>query len=154
MAQGAQDRRARWTLGRGAEVTPELFARQWFLRIPAPLDGQRRPLWVSANDHSHWRVRQQRAKLWRESGRVACLQARLPKGIQRVTVDVVLHYKIGSRSRDALNLALTAKHALDGCTDYGFWPDDNDKHIASLTIRAGEQLAHPALSITLTEETP
>jgi len=125
--------------------------RVWFLRVPAPLDPQRRPLWVSANDHSHWRVRQSRAKVWRESARIAAQAARLPKGIQRVAVDVAVHYPNGSRRRDAANLSPTAKHALDGLTDAGFWPDDNDRHVASFTIRAGEQLARPCLSITLTE---
>lgn len=127
--------------------------RQWFLRVPAPLDAQRKPLWVSANDHSHWRVRQGRAKLWRESAKVAAMQHRLPKGIQRFRIDAVVHYPNGSRMRDASNLMPTLKHLVDGLVaDYGFAPGDDDRHITTTSISAGPQLERPAFSITLTEE--
>lgn len=129
-----------------------LGPRQWFLRVPAPLK-QGRPDWLNSNDRRNRYEQANLVKVWRHQAHLSAREHRLPKGIDRVRVDVVVHYPNTSRKRDAHNVAPTIKACLDGIKDAGFVQDDNDKHIALVTIRAGETLTRPCLSITLTEVT-
>lgn len=116
------------------------------IEIPAPA------AWVSANDRTHWRVKAERVKAWRLAASVlGRLVSRTPMGTP-VDITVTVH-RTSARRADASNLAPTAKAVIDGLTDAGWWPDDDDQHIVSTTFVAGQPKARPTLTITATRRT-
>lgn len=147
--------RNRAAIDRVLNPPPLSSPRRWFVRIPALLDARGKPLWLSSNRRMHWAPEAHLKASWKEAGRIAAIQAHL-KGlqVQRVHMLAVVHYPNSSRNRDAHNLMPTMKHIVDGITSTGFLPDDNDQHLIGPDMRAGECLARPAISLTITEETP
>ncbi len=82
--------------------------RTWQLIIPAPA------AMFTENTTKHWRVTGPAVKAWREASFVYATKARLPKGLARVRIDVVLHFA-DARERDALNLhKYVVKPIVDG----------------------------------------
>lgn len=129
--------------------------RRWVVRVPALTDARGKPLWLSSNQRLHWQTQRHLVASWREQGRFAALQAKLPRsGVDRVHILAVIHYPNTSRNRDAHNLMPTLKAVIDGITSTGFLPDDNDQHLVGPDPRAGECLPRPAITLTITEETP
>lgn len=82
--------------------------RTWTLSIPAPA-----PMFTE-NTTKHWRVTGPAVKAWREASFLYATQAKLPKGLARVRLDVRLHC-VDNRVRDALNLhKYVVKPLVDG----------------------------------------
>jgi hypothetical protein len=82
--------------------------RVWTLTIPAPA-----PMFTE-NTNKHWRVTSPAVKAWREASFLYATQAKLPKGLGRVRIDVALHFT-DARERDALNLhKYVVKPLVDG----------------------------------------
>jgi hypothetical protein len=112
--------------------------RIWKLIIPAPA-----VMYTENTTKSHW-VTSPAVKAWREASFVYAQQARLPKGLGRVRIDVQLHFT-DTRERDALNLhKYVVKPLVDGLSrsrtvktkkgfrvevGYGLVPDDNPRHV-------------------------
>lgn len=70
--------------------------RTWTLTIPAPAK------MFSENTSEHWRTTGPAVKAWREAAYMYAIQARLPKHLTRIRLDVVLHFT-DARERDSLN---------------------------------------------------
>ena len=74
----------------------DIETRTWELTIPAPAK------MLSENSRLHWRVSAPAVKAWREASFLYATQAKLPKHLGRVRLDVVLHFT-DARERDSLN---------------------------------------------------
>lgn len=114
--------------------------RSWLVEIPYA--GK----WLTANRSSHYRYA---STDWRHSAMVACINAKLPKGITPVRLHLVCWYSTSHAPvRDRLNLSPTIKAIVDGLTPtvtrhrngrphvrggYGLLPDDSDKHVLATT---------------------
>ena len=70
--------------------------RTWQLVIPAPA-----PMY-SANTRVFWRRTYEARKEWRDASFLYATKARLPKGLARVRIDVVVHFVV-NRNRDNEN---------------------------------------------------
>lgn len=80
------------------------------------------------NDRRHWRTKATLTRALREEARVRAAAARLPRGLDAVTV--VLHWQPASnRRRDPLSPAPTLKPLIDGLVDYGLIADDDTRHM-------------------------
>lgn len=88
---------------------------------------------LTANDRPHY---QQRATITRNLRNRAAIQApaaHIPAR-DRAHVTVTVHWP-DHRRRDVLNLAPTVKALIDGMTDAGCWPDDDDRHLIGPDFR-------------------
>lgn len=82
--------------------------RTWTLLIPAPAK------MYSANTRVHWRRTYEARKAWREATFVYAQQAKLPKGLDKVRIDVVVHFTV-NRGRDNENYSpFVLKPIADG----------------------------------------
>lgn len=120
---------------------------RWMLVIPAPCD------WVNANYRGHWAPKAKLVKKWRQTTVVYARQARLPVGLARVRIDVMLRFTTRHR-RDAANYEPTLKGVIDGlCRDkthinkrgrkvdapgYGLIWDDEPSYLDGPFPRIGE----------------
>jgi hypothetical protein len=83
-------------------------ARAWVLTFNAPA-----PMY-SENSRHHWRKTGPAVKAWREASFLFATQAKLPKGLARVRIDVALHFT-DARRRDRYNLhRYVVKPIVDG----------------------------------------
>lgn len=82
--------------------------RVWTLNIPAPAK------MYSENTSAHWRVTGPAVKAWRGASFLYATQAKLPKRLARVRIEVMLHFT-DARSRDTYNLhKYVVKPIVDG----------------------------------------
>jgi hypothetical protein len=101
----------------------------WTLTFPAPAD------MISVNGNPHWRKTSPARKAFREAMFVHAKAARLPVGLGRVQVDIVLRFPRGGR-RDAANYhGNVAKPLVDA-----IGPAIN-------TIRGGKPVVAPGLGV-------
>jgi hypothetical protein len=77
-------------------VTAVTDTRKWTLEIKAPAK------MYSANTRVYWRRTYEARKAWRDAAFLYATQAKLPKGLARVRIDVVLHFTV-NRDRDNEN---------------------------------------------------
>jgi hypothetical protein len=77
-------------------MTAPTTTRVWTLHIVAPAK------MYSINSTVHWRRIYEARKTWREATFTLARQERLPKGLARVRIDIVLHF-VDARPRDAAN---------------------------------------------------
>lgn len=82
---------------------------------------------INANGREHHMVRAKKTKALRSLAKTAA--EGLPQFTNHVWVRVYIEWSPLSRKRDAANLAPTLKACLDGFTDAGLWPDDNDEFV-------------------------
>lgn len=82
---------------------------------------------INANGREHHMVRAKKTKALRSLAKTAA--EGLPPFTNHVWVRVYIEWSPLSRKRDAANLAPTLKACLDGFTDAGLWPDDNDEFV-------------------------
>lgn len=112
---------------------------------------------MNANErHSHWSQRSGPTGLWREEAGDAAAYAEVP-ALERARITAVVHRTDRRFDCDSHNRYPTVKAAVDGLVDAGVLPDDCDRHLVSLTIRAGEQVAkrefpYGVLELIITEE--
>jgi hypothetical protein len=139
--------------------------RTWALTIPAPAK------MLSENSRHHWRVTGPAVKAWREASFLYATQAKLPKHLPKVRVDVVLHFT-DARPRDPYNYhKYVVKPLVDGLSrprtvngkrgirvepGYQLVDDDNPQYVDGPFITIGEKVAkkeHPygLAVITITE---
>jgi hypothetical protein len=112
--------------------------RAWTLTINAPA-----PMYTE-NTREHWRKTAAAVKEWRAASFTYAHKAKLPTGLNRVRIDVVLHFT-DTRDRDTLNLhKYVVKPLVDGLSKsrtvktktgvrvepgYQLIPDDNPRHL-------------------------
>lgn len=112
--------------------------RTWQLIIPAPA------VMYTENTDKPWWVTGPAVKAWREASFLYATKARLPKGLARVRIDVMLHFT-DLRDRDTLNVhKYVVKPITDGLCKartvktktgfrvepgYGLVPDDNPRYV-------------------------
>lgn len=95
-----------------------------------------RTWWMNANDRIHWAKRRQLTANLRVRARVAAMQDRLPRGLDRVHITAHITYP-DRRVRDVGNAAPTVKALVDGIVrDHGLCPDDDDSHVIGPDLRA------------------
>ena len=142
-AERPRDRRLRLRRAR--------MSREWTLRIVAP------DVWLTANKPSGKPARTRLIKAWRTAAFQAARAARLPKGLDRVHIEPVAHFRGRARPvKEAPNLSSTIKAVIDGlgreqrgknhdgvpwiAVGYGLVVDDNDKHVDLAQTVIGEPL--------------
>lgn len=129
----------------------ETQARTWTLTIPAPAK------MLSANAKLHHQTAGRIRKAWRAAAFTYAQQAKLPTGLDRVRIDIVLHH-IVNRSRDDANWhphvgkpivdAFGAQRVVNGKSGlrvepgYGLIPDDTPAHLDGPFISLGEKVSH------------
>jgi hypothetical protein len=143
--------RDRYTAGRPG-LTTEAAAgtpAAWRLVIPAPAE------WLSANDRLNWATRARASRAWRAAAAMYLIQARPPKGLSRVRLDLVLLFG-DRRSRDTDNYRPTAKAVVDAFgppflrapsarsrgasgPGYGMIPNDDPAHLDGPHLHPGSQ---------------
>lgn len=140
-------------------------ARTWTLLIAAPCKH------ININD-SHGRAWAGTSKLrkeWRKAAYKAAAAAQLPKGLDRVRIDIVLHFTRGGH-RDALNYADTAKPVIDAFgppfrqaptekrpngTNAPGWlliPDDTPEHLEASPILIGPVWREMLAGLTVAQQ--
>jgi len=92
--------------------------------------------WLNLNRKEHWAPRNKRAQAWRHGAHMIARQNRLPKGFQRVQIDVYVWKKTKVRY-DPHNLMPTLKPVIDGLVDYGLLADDSSEYLAGPFIHHG-----------------
>lgn len=114
-----------------------MTAREWTLEIDPPAG------WVTANDRLDRRW-DSRRPAWRARAAVEAHRAKLPKGLARVRIDIVVAPEHGRRDHESYRL--TCKAIVDGlgppfirkpsgrskgaaAPGYGLIPNDNTKHL-------------------------
>ena len=100
-------------------------------------------LWVppdlklTSNRRLHWAARARMARTIRAQARAAARRSLTP--VRRpVLLIVTVTYPQAGR-HDPANWADWAKHAIDGITDAGIWPDDDASWVRSTAFRAAPQ---------------
>ena len=92
--------------------------------------------WITANDRMHWARKAKITARIRAASAGLALAAGLPRRLGHVHVTVHVHGRTNGRM-DPANAYPTVKAAIDGLTDYGVWPDDDDKHLDGPDMRRG-----------------
>lgn len=114
-------------------------ARQWRWEMPAPAP------WLSSNEQrsgsKHWTDQADAITEWRKAGNTHAIAAGLRSSrvqLDRVEVTAVVRFPDDGTLRDSPNMYPSIKAVIDGAlVDTGVLPDDNDRHVAGLTIRPG-----------------
>jgi len=122
-------------------VTAMTDTRTWTLTIPAPA------IMYSANTRVFWRRTYEARKEWREASFVYATKARLPKGLARVRIDVVVHFTV-DRNRDNENYSPhVGKPIADGLAKphhgapgYGLIPDDTPEFLDGPFVTVGAKV--------------
>jgi hypothetical protein len=115
--------------------------RQWTLTVPAPAQ------MYSANSRAYWRRHHEAKKLWREAAYTYAVQAKLPKGLARARIDVVVHFTV-NRNRDNENYSpYVGKPIADGLCKphknspgYLLLPDDSTEFLDGPFVTVGEKV--------------
>lgn len=100
--------------------------RQWVFDIPAPRH-------LSLNDRNHWSVDKDVKAEWRMLAKVRAKAARVPKGLDRIEVELHAVPPTNHR-RDADNLFPNVKPLVDGLRDAGIVADDTPDYVAGHRI--------------------
>jgi hypothetical protein len=134
--------------------------RTWTFRIPAPTQ------WLDTNtrDGMHHMPRSRATKEWRNAAYWAAAGARLPKGLQRVSIAATLYFPV-HRNRDRENYYDAVKPVIDGLTapkkpgqaGWGLIPDDTPEHLAPVTLhlvvgKPAGATRYGLLELAITEE--
>ena len=107
---------------------------------------------LSENDHDmHWGRRQRLVKNLREIAWGLARQQRIPR-LARARFTGV-YEPPDRRKRDAPNLYPSFKACIDGITDAGVLPDDNDRFVLDLLMRPGEVFPGGRIVLHITEVT-
>lgn len=108
------------TLGVSA---PSTTPQQWRIIIPTPPEG-----FLSLNkvNRGHWSVSRRIARAWRTAAYQAAQIHRLPTGLARVRIEVVLRFP-DRRLRDASNYESTVKPIVDGLGPRRVYRDKHGK---------------------------
>lgn len=106
--------------------------------------------WLMNRDKSmHWAVRAKLIEEWKGAFRYLAMAERLPKGLQRVNVEVT-HFYTSKRPPDYGAVMPAAKAAVDGLVLYGLVPDDSPKYLR-LTFGEVTRSDRDALQLTITD---
>lgn len=93
--------------------------------------------WLNANHRHGWRVKAARTRWLRHLAAARARQANLPTALATpVRVEAWVTYPRGGKN-DPNNAAPTTKALIDGLTDYGCWPDDDQHHVHGPDHRYG-----------------
>ena len=118
------------------------------ITIPVPAPER----WLTTNDRSHWAARHRATKAWRTAAGWRARQQRLGCVLSPYAVHAVVH-KPTRRLYDVDGITPSVKACLDGFRDAGLVADDDWRHMASITVAAGDP-GPACLVITLTELNP
>lgn len=126
--------------------------RTWTLRFPAPAE------MLSVNGNPHWRRTSPVRKTWREAVFVHAKAAKLPVGLTKVRIDVLLRFPTNGR-RDAANYhGNCVKPLVDAmgppintvragkpivAPGYGLIADDTAEFLDGPFVRLGPKVADP-----------
>jgi hypothetical protein len=129
--------------------------RTWELVLPAPAR------MFSVNTTEHWRRTAAAKKTWRETTYTYAIQARLPKRLDRVRIDITLHFTtraqrdtanfhpyVGKPIVDALGAGRVVRHKGTERVEVGYEliADDTPKHLDGPHLLIGEPVSrkdHP-----------
>ena len=140
---------------------------QWTLVIPAPAE------WITSNKlNNSWNKwkRAEVTRAWRLATLSYAVQARLPRGLDRIRIEAVAEFWGTPPVRDTDNLRPTLKACIDGLgpqramrrggkwhvsPGYGLIDDDDDAHLEEPRLRMGDALGErklfgPTGKLTLT----
>lgn len=105
---------------------------------------------LTANQRPHWRTKATLTRDLRTRGRIAWRLADIaPMDRAHLTVTLAWH---DNRRRDAANWHPTVKALIDGMTDAGALPDDDNAHLIGPDLRAATDPAVAPGTIRLTFE--
>jgi Holliday junction resolvase RusA-like endonuclease len=106
---------------------------------------------VSANQRIHWTRRRNLQSYWRLTARMAADEVADGIVAARVTITATIRYP-DRRRRDVSNLyPYVVKPAIDGLVDAGWLEDDDDAHVAAVTIRRDPEPGPHRVVLTVEE---
>jgi len=108
---------------------------------------------LSSNDRKHFQVAAAVIHDLRALARLTAVTERVKPMRTPVRITITFGWP-DRRRRDAPNLWPTVKPLIDGITDEGVLPDDNDTHVHATTFQASPELApkgHVRIHIELQE---
>ena len=110
---------------------------------------------MTENEHRtlHYRQRAVFDRTWREAFALLALEAKLPRGLAAVTIDVTHERPNLASMPDVAACAPSAKAAIDGLVDYGLIEDDGPGWLTAVTFRVAVTGQH-ALTLRINEVTP
>jgi len=113
-----------------------------------PLTVERTNL-LTANERRHRMDAARATKVLRHAAAINAQAAGIgPFNVAHVTVWISWPDR---RRRDRLNIAPTIKACIDGFTDAGLWPDDDDTHLIGPDFRTTPELAGLGRRVTRLE---
>lgn len=117
--------------------------RTWTLEFPPRL-----PL-LSLNGRLHWAERNRRNATWKKAAWALANQQRIPF-LGRVAI-AAEYQPPDRRRRDADNVMLAVKSAIDGICAAGVLAGDDSRFVAEVSCRIGERHPGGRLVLTVTE---
>lgn len=107
-------------------------------------------LWVppdlrlTSNRRLHWAARARMARTIRAQAKAAARRSLTPV-TRPVLLTVTITYPVAGR-HDPANWSDWAKHAVDGITDAGIWPDDDASWVRSTAFQAAPQTTRDTIA--------
>ena len=132
----------------GAATPPAVLPagpRTWTVTLPAGLQ------LLSLNQRIHWAERHRRNAAVKKAAWAMALQARIPH-LERACITVE-YQPPDLRPRDADNIAITAKAAIDGLVSARIFESDSSDHVTAVTCRIGGLYPKGRIVIHITEVT-
>ena len=105
---------------------------------------------INANHRRHRMATAALTAAWRVAAKEAANRCRIPTMVA-FPVRVIIYVHAPTRRKyDAGNLYPTAKAIIDGLTDYGLWPDDDNDRVIGPDMRRGDHRKNqPGVTVTL-----
>lgn len=104
--------------------------------------------WMNANDvYKSIFDKRAKAKEWRFMAGVYARSHGVPQ-FNKAHVTAIIH-RNSSGKADVLNWSDTVKPIIDGLTDVGCWPDDDNEHL-TVDLRAGEMWPKSGVELIIT----
>lgn len=129
--------------GSPVSAQPEAAPRSWVLELPPGLK------LLSLNGRLHWAERNRRNAAIKKAAWACALNAKLPH-LERITL-LVEYQPPDRRPRDADNIALAAKAALDGLAAAKVIPSDDSAHVVQVAYRIGPVYPRGRVVLHITE---
>lgn len=95
--------------------------------------------WITSNGRYHWADRARRTRTIRTLARFCAVHQHLRPTAGLVRITATIHGRTAGRV-DPANAYPTIKACVDGMTDAGCWPDDDQTHVIGPDMRAGEPI--------------
>ena len=111
-----------------------------------------RPMTMNEYRTLHFRARAKYDKQLRQRFAWLAIQARAPKGLDRIIVTAAPYVRRGTTLPDVGACFPAVKAAIDGLVDFGVIPNDTPDHLSAITFVAPVHHDHDSLLLFVRED--